>query len=178
MMDLPSIHTARLILDAMTEADWSVVHAEWGDERVARMTATVQAGWSEEEARDWIRGRATPSAEGYSYAIRRKTDRRLLGSVGMGGVPKNLGYLLGRAWWGQGYGSEAVAAFLANAYATTPELDKIEAGVFDDNPASARILVKLGFQRVGEGDCTSLSRLEPAANSLYRLTRAQFEAWT
>jgi len=177
-MDLPVLHTARLILDAMTEADWPVVQAEWGDLDVARMTATVKADWSEGEARAWIQDRATPSAEGVSYAIRRKSDRRLLGSIGMGGTPMNLGYLLGRDWWGQGYASEAVGAFLTDAYARRPQLDVIEAGVFDDNPASARVLQKNGFLHVGVGNCTSLSRLEPAANSLYRLNRAQFEAHT
>ena len=175
-MDLPVLRTARLTLDALTDADWPVVQAEWGVDQVARMTATVKSGWTEAEAREWIADRADPSPTGFGYAVRRANDGRLMGSVGMGGEPKNLGYLFGRAWWGQGYASEAVRAFLDFAYARFPELDHIEAGVFDDNPASVRVLEKMGFERAGAGDCTSLSRLEPAANSLYRLSRAQFEA--
>ena len=175
-MELPVLRTARLTLDTLSDADWPVVQAEWGIGEVARMTATVKSGWNEEEARTWIADRADPSPDGFGYAVRRATDRRLMGSVGMGGTPKNLGYLFGRAFWGQGYASEAVAAFLDFAYARFPELDEIEAGVFDDNPASARVLEKMGFARAGVGDCTSLARLEPADNSLYRLTRAHYKA--
>jgi len=92
-MDLPKIHTARLTLDALTEADWPVVQAEWGAGEVARMTATVKSGWTEAEARAWIASRAEPSPEGFGYAVRRASDGRLMGSVGLGGTPKNLGYL-------------------------------------------------------------------------------------
>ncbi|MCP3970312.1 MAG: GNAT family N-acetyltransferase [Rhodobacteraceae bacterium] len=174
----PHLSTERLVLDRLTEADLPVVQAEWGEPQVARMTATVKAGWNRTEAMDWIAARARHSADGFGLAIRRASDGRLLGYIGMGGTPKNLGYMLGRDHWGRGYATEAASAFLHHAFSRFPDLDVIEAGVFDDNPASIRVLGKLGFRGEGAGDCKSVARVEAAANSLYRLTRTAFEAST
>ena len=171
-----SLRTDRLVLDAMRLDDAPVVLAEWGVPEVARMTSTFRTDWTLDEVRDWIAARLQSDDRGIGCAIRRASDRRLIGSVGMGGTPVKLGYALGKAFWGQGYGIEAAHAFLTAAYADDRQLDIIEAGVFDDNPASSRLLAKLGFAWVGLGDCASLARVEPAANSLYRLTRDAFEA--
>jgi len=171
-----TLRTERLELDAMTLADAPIVLAEWGVPEVARMTASFRTDWTMDAVRDWIAARLQPGANGIGCAIRRASDGRLIGSVGMGGNPPNLGYALGKEFWGQGYALEAARAFLTAAFAHNSTLDIVEAGVFDDNPASSRILTRLGFVRVGEGDCTSLARVEPAANSLYRLTRKAFGA--
>ena len=168
----PVIRTSRLVLDRLTDDDWPVVHSEWGDPAIARMTATVKANWTAQEARDWMANR-----RGVGSAIR-LPDGTLIGSVGMGGDPANIGYMLGRRYWGQGYATEAVGAFIAAAFERRQDLREIQAGVFDDNPGSAGVLRKLGFERIGVGDCSSLSRLEPAANSEYRLSRSTFEAST
>ena len=58
------------------------------------------------------------------------------------------------------------------------DLPKVEASVFDDNPASARVLQKLGFTRVGDGDCQSLGRVETCPSSLYRVDLSQLDRTT
>ena len=175
-MTLPQIiiKTERLILNALTMDDLPIVHAEWGAREIARMTASVTADWSVEQARNWMETRHEQRPDGFGLAIRRASDNRLIGSVGMGGAPRNIGYLLARPFWGQGYATEAVSAFLGKAYDMFADLDVIEAGVFDDNPSSSKVLTKLGFQRVGSGDCTSLARDSSSPNSLFRLTRAAY----
>lgn len=55
-----------------------------------------------------------------------------------------LGYWLGEAFWGSGIMSEAVRAFTEYAFATF-DLCRIFAGVFETNPASARVLEKAGY---------------------------------
>ena len=55
-----------------------------------------------------------------------------------------LGYWLGRAWWGQGIMPRALGALVPWAFEKF-ELVRIEAGVFDRNAASARVLEKAGF---------------------------------
>jgi RimJ/RimL family protein N-acetyltransferase len=59
-----------------------------------------------------------------------------------------LGYVLGRAHWGRGLMQEALAALLARAFGAMA-LRRLEAEVDVRNPASARLLQRLGFTREG-----------------------------
>jgi [ribosomal protein S5]-alanine N-acetyltransferase len=59
-----------------------------------------------------------------------------------------LGYLLGREHWGQGYGQEAVAAFIEFAFTALP-LRRLEALVDTRNEASSQLVKRLGFTREG-----------------------------
>ena len=55
-----------------------------------------------------------------------------------------IGYWLGEACWGRGIATEALRAVTDWAFATT-DLVRIQAGVFEWNPASARVLEKAGY---------------------------------
>ncbi len=57
-----------------------------------------------------------------------------------------IGYWLGRAYWGRGITSEAIDAFARQLFATR-DLMRLEAGVYAWNPASMRVLEKAGFER-------------------------------
>ena len=175
--DLPVVTTDRLRLDALTVADLDVVHAEWGDPRVALMLATIKPNWSRNEARSWLERSLNPSPAGFGRAVR-LLDGKLIGSTGAGGEPFNLGYFIAHRYWGQGYATEALRAFLPLVFDALPDLPYFEAEVFEDNPASSHILTKLGFQFVGPGACESVARLEPSPNWLYRLERANLKANT
>jgi RimJ/RimL family protein N-acetyltransferase len=59
-----------------------------------------------------------------------------------------LGYWLGEQFWGRGLMTAAIRCFLAWAVPRF-ELTRVYAEVFDGNPASARALEKVGFERVG-----------------------------
>jgi len=59
-----------------------------------------------------------------------------------------VGYWLGRAYWGRGIASEALRAVTEYAFATF-DLCRLEAGVFGWNPASARVLEKAGYTLEG-----------------------------
>jgi len=70
-----------------------------------------------------------------------------------------LGYWLARDHWGQGYTSEAAKAVMTEAEASLGA-KRFVAGVFADNPASMRVLEKLGFETTGpDGDHFSMARL-------------------
>lgn len=64
----------------------------------------------------------------------------------IGRVTARIGYWLGRAHWGRGIASEALAAASERAFAELG-LQRLEACVFPWNPASARVLEKCGYQR-------------------------------
>jgi RimJ/RimL family protein N-acetyltransferase len=73
----------------------------------------------------------------------------VLGGGGFGGPARvaELGYALGRAYWGRGYAPEAVRAMLDHARLLG--LRRLDAYSFVDNPASARVLEKAGFADLG-----------------------------
>jgi RimJ/RimL family protein N-acetyltransferase len=88
-----------------------------------------------------------------------------------------LGYWIGRSHWGRGYATEAVAALADYAFRTYPQ-DRIGAGVFEDNPASRRVLEKLGFSRAGGHMLQCRAREEAVAVEDMQTTRARWLART
>ncbi len=93
------------------------------------------------------------SAEGGALAAFAGDD--LVGTVGLR-ADGDLGYMLGRAYWGQGYATEMGQALIDHA-ATTGRWTTLKACVFEDNPASGRVLEKLGFAETGTclGHCAA-----------------------
>jgi len=58
-----------------------------------------------------------------------------------------MGYWIARPFWGRGYATEACSALVE--IARTLGLASLEGSHFTDNPASARVLEKLGFVPLG-----------------------------
>jgi RimJ/RimL family protein N-acetyltransferase len=58
-----------------------------------------------------------------------------------------MGYWIARPFWGRGYATEACLALVD--IARTLGLPSVEGSHFLDNPASARVLEKLGFEPLG-----------------------------
>jgi RimJ/RimL family protein N-acetyltransferase len=56
-----------------------------------------------------------------------------------------IGYWLGEELWGRGIMTEVVGAVSAWAFRTYPDLLRLEAGVFEGNPGSMRVLEKNGY---------------------------------
>jgi [ribosomal protein S5]-alanine N-acetyltransferase len=77
-----------------------------------------------------------------------------IGSVGLDAFDDvhrytaELGYWIGAAHWGRGYATDAAIAMTAYGFAELG-LERIQAGVYEWNPASERVLVKAGFQLEG-----------------------------
>lgn len=89
------------------------------------------------------------------YALCRGSDGAYMGAIGLMPQTDNeartfeLGYWIGKEFWGKGYATEAVRAFTAWTFRTFPDLLRIEAGVYEGNGGSARVLLKTGFQAEG-----------------------------
>ena len=84
----------------------------------------------------------------------------LIGCISLRLVPMDvweIGYWLGKPWWGQGYTSEAAVALMDWAQSEL-ELSRFASGHFSDNPASGRILTKLGFSLAGETELFGVAR--------------------
>jgi [ribosomal protein S5]-alanine N-acetyltransferase len=88
------------------------------------------------------------------------TEGHLIGTLGLTQTNANLyrlGYAYARSHWGKGVASEAISSVID--WASRHLLDsEIFAEVFEDNPASARVLAKAGFVQKGNNARFSLAR--------------------
>jgi RimJ/RimL family protein N-acetyltransferase len=102
-----------------------------------------------ESAREWIALRTQPGAT--TFAITRVGDGAFLGAIGFGGLPEmpSVGYWIGRPYWNQGYATEALRMIIDQVRGLGAK--GLQAETFPENPASARVLGKCGFQDRGIG---------------------------
>lgn len=168
--------TARLVVRNFAPEDWQELQRICGTPDVARMTSSISAPWPEADVKAWMARGPFAGQVPYSAGLFHHKDG-LIGLVGFGANPVSLMYAIGQDHWGQGYATEAAIGALEHGYRDLG-LTEVEATHFDDNPASARILTKLGFEKIGIGVGESLARLEPAPIITYRLTQQQFKAAT
>ena len=82
----------------------------------------------------------------------------------------NLGYQFDKAYWAQGFASEAARAVLAHAFDEL-QLDRVVAYTHKDNVRSARLLERLGFQQ------RALRRRKDMDGQECRLFALTAEAW-
>jgi RimJ/RimL family protein N-acetyltransferase len=87
-----------------------------------------------------------------SLVVFQRTDEapRLIGECTLGRRPSGaveLGYWIARPFWSRGFATEACAALID--IARTLGLRSLESSHLLDNPASARVLEKLGFEPTG-----------------------------
>lgn len=151
----PVLETARLKLRPFCAADGPAVFACWeNDAEVARYMfwsshndVTKSMAWAAEEARKAV------DDTWYRFAIEEKATGRLIGTGLVYYEPEVSGwevaYNLGRAYWGKGHMTEAMARILAFAREEL-RLTAFVGRCAAENPASARVLEKLGFQYMAD----------------------------
>ena len=159
------IETNRLTLRRMTAQDCGRVVELLNDWAVASMLGRVAHPYSPDDYFAWQSGHdaAWAHATDFPYAICTAREG-LIGCVGLDGGHTDaptyeLGYWLGQAYWGQGYATEAARAVLAYGL-ETKAYSGFSSSHFDDNPASRRVLQKLGFEAAGIGTIWSEARHE------------------
>ncbi len=162
------ILTDRLRLAPLdVERDWRDIARIGGDPRVAPMTSSHRSPWPEAEVRAFLVESQWQGRAGFRLGI--WYQGRLIGAVGIWDDPAETGYFLDPAFWGRGFATEAMAAFLPQMMARF-DLPEVIADHCADNPASGAVLRKLGFQPIGEGIGDSLAR-GPVPIVIYRLAR-------
>ena len=164
------VETPRLVLRQMLQDDAAEFCRIVTIPAVGRMLFLFPPDWAVADAKNFIRRWTYRGARPFRLTVA-DTAGRFLGTAGVFTGPEPaIFYFLDPAFAGQGYGSEAVAAFAAWLFETF-DLPALTADVFDDNPASKRVLIRLGFVETGIGTGTSAARLEPAPITFYRLDR-------
>lgn len=159
-----TIRTKRLTLRPFIEADARRIAYLAGEYDVAKMCGRVPHPYTMADAYDflgWIAG-GWDSAREYAFAITAPIDG-LIGSCGVmraEGEPAGafeLGYWLGKPYWGMGYASEAAQGVMDWAREQAGA-QAFAAGHYLDNPASGNVLRKLGFVPAGKHDLFGLAR--------------------
>lgn len=166
-----TIRTPRLLLRAPLLSDAGRISLLAGDYDVASMTGTIPHPYSEQMAAEWIVS-ALAGEEGIVFAILR--SGALIGCTGyraFGEDHAELGYWIGKPYWGMGYATEAVRALILHAFGTGG-FAYLTAGHFSDNPASARIIAKFGFAPQAKEIRDCAARGTRAHCVTYRLDRA------
>ena len=120
------------------------------DEAVARNTARIPWPYSLAHAEAYLGQPQDPHAPNCLIFARTSGAPRLIGGVGVAPDEDGheLGYWIARPYWGLGFATEAASALLRAARRSL-KIERIHAGHFVDNPASGRVLRKLGFHETG-----------------------------
>jgi len=170
--DLP---TGRLTLRKLVAEDAEALHRLINDWEVCRTLAAVPFPYPRGLADEWIGSTHAQMAAGTGCHVaitgREGDTEMLVGGAGLrfagprlGGSPAEggeraaeLGYWVGRRFWGHGVASEAVGRLVRWAMANL-ELDRIIANVATDNLASMVVLRRIGFRQCGEGMAAFVAR--------------------
>jgi RimJ/RimL family protein N-acetyltransferase len=142
--------TERLALRPGWAEDAPALAAAIADEMIVRNLATAPWPYRLRDAEAFLAQPRDPVLP--SFLIFERTDGapRLVGSCGLGRRPSGtveLGYWIARPFWGRGYATEASIALIGIARALG--IGQLEGSHFLDNPASGRVLEKLGFKPIG-----------------------------
>jgi RimJ/RimL family protein N-acetyltransferase len=150
----PTLQTDRLILRPFRIEDAPVVQVLAGDERIYRTTLNIPHPYEDGVAEKWIARHLSDFLEekAVHFAIQRREDGRLLGAVGLMRQARHnraeLGYFIGVDFWSNGYCTEAARAVVAYGFDVLG-LHRIFGEQMESNPASGRVLEKLGMQPEG-----------------------------
>lgn len=154
MKQQPTLHSNRLTLRPFELADSTDVQRLAGDRAIADTTLLIPYPYEDGMAEQWISSHQAKIEAGEMaiFAIILQESQKLVGAIGLEIVSRfqraELGYWIGKPYWGNGYCTEAGRLVLEYGFSTL-NLNRIHAHHFKRNPASGRVLQKLGMKHEG-----------------------------
>lgn len=154
MSGLPELSAERVVLRWLQPEDAPVLFRIYSDAEALKywssppMTSQAQAEGLIESI-----GRSFEEGTLFEWGVVQRAGGRLIGTVTLASIDRKnkraeIGFMLDRAMWRQGFMSEALGATLDYAFGPM-DLARMEADVDPANEASLRLLERLGFQREG-----------------------------
>lgn len=141
------LRSGRLLVRPFEETDAMAAHALYGDAEVMRYVGDGSAATPEQSAQMVEDYRRHQREHGFAFwAVIDRGTGELIGDAGLEVTRHGteIGYTLARPWWGQGLATEAARLCVDAAFGALG-LTRLVALVDAENPASARVLGKLGF---------------------------------
>jgi RimJ/RimL family protein N-acetyltransferase len=154
MTKRPTLNTERLVLRPFTLADAADVQRLAGDRAIASTTLNIPYPYEDGMAEEWIGTHQERFESGnlISFAIVRAQDDTLLGAIGLFIEQQHrhaeLGYWVGKPYWSNGYCTEAARTVVDYGFQIL-DLNRICARHLARNPASGRVMVKVGMSYEG-----------------------------
>ena len=160
-----TLQTERLLLRPPAPTDAEQLHRLVNDWAVVRMLSGLPFPYPRTLTDEWVTSTADQRAKGTAHHLvivgQEDGKELVIGCVGLrlDKTPHvgNLGYWVGRHYWGHGVATEAVSRVARWALANLP-IERIEAHVAEDNPASSAVLRRVGLREVGHGREAFLAR--------------------
>jgi RimJ/RimL family protein N-acetyltransferase len=180
------IHTTRLTLRVLRLDDTGPLFALFSNWNVIRLLSSPPWPYLLTDAQGFVRG-SVEHAPGFEEELLAIThDGIFIGAIGVRmrqanalqrGPGPNIGYWLGEQSWGQGFMTEAVAAFVRLLF-NMVDCDAIYCGAFAQNTASLRVQEKNGFVHNSTSTLFSTPRGADFPHVNTALTRERFKALT
>jgi len=146
----PTLETARLKMRPYVESDIPELLPLIGTREVAATTLRIPYPYTENDARGFLA--MVQDDDKIWLAITLKNDGRQIGGIGLRIDREHhhaeLGYWLGASYWRNGYATEAAREMVRYGFQDLG-LHRIFASHFGHNPASGRVLQKLGMRPEG-----------------------------
>src|SRR5205814_1207833 len=149
------LHTERLLLRPLLPDDADSLERLAGDRAIADTMISVPHPFTRRDALDWISAHGGAPREGPHryFATCAGATGELVGITALRDIDDEhaqaeLSFWVGRPYWGRGFASEAARAVLRYAFQEL-ELNRVNAYHMLRNPASGRVLTRLGFQQEG-----------------------------
>lgn len=157
--------TERLVLRPPQPADAAAIHRLVNDWEVVRMLSRLPFPYPRALTDEWIAATEAQRMRGTAYHLAitgtENGTEMVIGCVGLrlDLAPRtgNLGYWVGRRFWGHGVATEAAGRVARWALANLA-IDRVEAHVSVDNPGSAAVLRRIGFRETGSGSQVFMAR--------------------
>lgn len=158
--DQTIIRADRFALRPLKRSDVGLIGHYTGDKRVAIMTTSIPHPLPPGAPEAFVERSLRPDRDEDVWAIDGTSadGPEVMGLISLERMDRNqseVGYWVAPPFWNTGLASEAVQALVA---ANPLDTETMFASVFQDNPASARVLTHCGFEYIGDAESFSVAR--------------------
>ena len=154
MIEQVNLHSERLLMRPFRMKDAGEVQRLAGDRDVSKTTLSIPHPYEDGMAETWIASHPESLKAGTNivYAMVEKLDDFLVGAINVDIEQKHrrgeFGYWVGKPFWGRGYCTEAAAVLLGFCFGPLG-LHRVHARYLAGNPASGRVMEKIGMRYEG-----------------------------
>ena len=155
MKKFPMLETERLLIRGFELSDAPAVQRLVNDIDIARSTLHIPYPYTLEMAEEWIASQKEQLENGTSIelAIALKKDGELIGAIAISAINREdetaeIGYWIGKKFWNNGYCTEAAKRIVQYCFEEL-KLNRVYAIHFSTNPASGRVMEKIGMKKEG-----------------------------
>ena len=167
---ISKLETDRLNLSSFNQMDKSKIVSLANNYEIAKNLGRMPYPYQKDDAEFFLTNVVTTEV---TWKISLKETGEMIGTIGLKPVINNmvseLGFWYGQEFWGYGYATEAAKAVIEHAFHDL-NLTKIIAGHFVANPASGKVLKKLGFLQIGRSPRECMTQTKMLAHVELELT--------